>query len=118
MLQTLKSILKDVMWLSIGTVATLGYVSYKAGKRVVDDVPEMMDFAQDTYGQVKDVLSKDPVYSHDPLDEYDDDGGVCHQCIDHRDGCPECDIDYDKMKDDLKGSTYERIVNSVPWFRS
>jgi len=104
MLQTLKSILKDVMWLSIGTVATLGYVSYKAGKRVVDDVPEMMDFAQDTYGQVKDVLSKD---------------AECTEPFhDHHDGCPECDIDYDKMKDDLKGSTYERIVNSVPWFRS
>tara|TARA_R100000458_G_scaffold55356_1_gene59240 strand:- start:1080 stop:1394 length:315 start_codon:yes stop_codon:yes gene_type:complete len=104
MLQTLKSVLKDAMWLSIGTVATLGYVSYKAGKRVVDDVPEMMDFAKDTYGQVKDVLSKDAECT-EPLHG-------------HHDGCPECDIDYDKMKDDLKGSTYERIVNSVPWFRS
>ena len=58
MLDKLKSIAKDAMWLSIGTVATVGYVSYKAGKSIVDDVPEMMEFAQDTYSQVKDVLSK------------------------------------------------------------
>ena len=58
MLDKLKSIAKDAMWLGIGTVATLGYVSYKAGKSIVDDVPEMMEFAQDTYSQVKDVLSK------------------------------------------------------------
>ena len=114
MLQTLKSILKDAMWLSIGTVATLGYVSYKAGKRVVDDVPEMMDFAQDTYGQVKDVLSKDAECT-EPLHDHHD---GCPECHDPLDECPECDIDYNKMKDDLKGSTYERIVNSVPWFRS
>tara|TARA_R110000787_G_scaffold32181_8_gene85074 strand:+ start:324 stop:560 length:237 start_codon:yes stop_codon:yes gene_type:complete len=73
MLDKLKSIAKDAMWLSIGTVATVGYISYKAGKSIVDDVPEMMDFAQDTYSQVKDVLSKsksepvvDDVFSGNP----------------------------------------------------
>ena len=59
MLDKLKSIAKDAMWLSIGTVATVGYVSYKAGKSIVDDVPEMMEFAQDTYSQVKSVITKD-----------------------------------------------------------
>ena len=59
MFNKFKSIAKDAMWLSIGTVATVGYISYKAGKKIVDDVPEMMEFAQDTYSQVKDVLSKD-----------------------------------------------------------
>jgi len=73
MLDKLKSIAKNAMWLSIGTVATVGYISYKAGKSIVDDVPEMMDFAQDTYSQVKDVLSKsksepvvDDVFSGNP----------------------------------------------------
>mgnify|MGYP001574305592 FL=1 len=73
MLDKLKSIAKDAMWLSIGTVATVGYISYKAGKSIVDDVPEMMEFAQDTYSQVKDVLSKsksepvaDDVFSGNP----------------------------------------------------
>ena len=59
MFNKFKSVAKDAMWLSIGTVATVGYISYKAGKKIVDDVPEMMEFAQDTYSQVKDVLSKD-----------------------------------------------------------
>ena len=58
MFNKFKSVAKDAMWLSIGTVATVGYISYKAGKKIVDDVPEMMEFAQDTYSQVKDVLSK------------------------------------------------------------
>ena len=58
MLDKLKSIAKDAMWLGIGTVATVVYVSYKDGKSIVDDVPEMMEFAQDTYSQGKDVLSK------------------------------------------------------------
>ena len=93
MLDKLKSIAKDAMWLSIGTVATVGYVSYKAGKSIVDDVPEMMEFAQDTYSQVKDVLSKD-------------------------DARPKRDTDYDMMKDDLKGSTYENVVNQTPWMKS
>jgi len=57
-LDKLKSIAKDAVWLSIGTVATVGYVSYKAGKSIVNDVPEMMEFAQDTYSQVKSVITK------------------------------------------------------------
>tara|TARA_R110001599_G_scaffold43811_1_gene130970 strand:+ start:52 stop:345 length:294 start_codon:yes stop_codon:yes gene_type:complete len=58
MFNKIKSIARDAIWLTIGTIATLCYVSYKAGKSIKDDVPEMMDFAQDTYGQVKNVLSK------------------------------------------------------------
>ena len=73
MLDKLKSIVKDAMWLSIGTVATVGYISYKAGKSIVDDVPAMMEFAQDTYSQVKGVLSKDDEcdtrISDDPMEE-------------------------------------------------
>jgi hypothetical protein len=70
MLDKLKSIAKDAMWLGIGTVATVGYISYKAGKSIVDDVPEMMEFAQDTYSQVKDVLSKSK--SEPVADDIDD----------------------------------------------
>jgi hypothetical protein len=58
MLNKLKSIVRDAMWLGIGTVAILGYVSYRAGKSIVADVPDMMDFSRDTYNQVKAVLSK------------------------------------------------------------
>ena len=54
----IKTIAGNVAWFTIGTVATVGYVSYKAGKSIVDDVPEMMKFAKDTYSQVKDVLAK------------------------------------------------------------
>jgi hypothetical protein len=36
----------------------------------------------------------------------------------HHDGCPSCDINYDMMKDDLKGSTYEKVVNETPWMKS
>ena len=93
MLDKLKSIAKDAMWLGIGTVATVGYISYKAGKSIVDDVPEMMEFAQDTYSQVKNVLSKD-------------------------DARPKRDTDYDMMKDDLKDSTFEKVANEIPWFKS
>jgi len=104
MLQTLKSILKDAMWLFIGTVATLGYVSYKAGKRVVDDVPEMMDFAQDTYGQVKDVLSKD---------------AECTEPFhDHHDGCPEChELSSERGFKDTCASCFVKI-RDIAMFRS
>ena len=58
MLDKFKSITKDVAWFTIGATASVVYITYKAGKSIVDDIPEMMDFAQDTYSQVKDVLSK------------------------------------------------------------
>ena len=58
MLNKFKSIAKDVTWFTIGATATVVYITYKAGKSIVDDVPEMMDFAKDTCDQVKKVLSK------------------------------------------------------------
>mgnify|MGYP005818027859 CR=1 FL=1 len=69
MFNKIKSIARDAIWLTIGTIATLCYVSYKAGKSIKDDVPEMMDFAKDTYGQVKDVLSKSATDANAPKAE-------------------------------------------------
>lgn len=54
-----KSIIKDAMYIVVGTVATVGYVSYKAGKYVVDSIPEDKKFIKDTYSQVKDVINKE-----------------------------------------------------------
>ena len=58
MLDKLKSIAKDTAWLTIGATAAVVYITYKAVDNMVKDVPEMMDFAQDTYSQVKDVITK------------------------------------------------------------
>ena len=58
MLNKLKSIAKDTAWLTIGATASVVYITYKAVDRVVRDVPEMMDFAQDTYSQAKVVITK------------------------------------------------------------
>jgi len=52
----LKSIVKDTMYIALGAVATVGYVSYKAGKYVVDSIPEDKEFIKDTYNQVKSVI--------------------------------------------------------------
>ena len=54
----IKSVMKDAMYIAIGTVATVGYVSYKAGKYVVNNIPEDKKFIKDTYCQVKDVINK------------------------------------------------------------
>ena len=58
MLNKLKSIAKDTAWLTIGATASVVYITYKAVDRVVKDVPEMMNFAQDTYSQAKVVITK------------------------------------------------------------
>ena len=58
MLNKLKSIAKDTAWLTIGATASVVYITYKAVDRVVRDVPEMMNFAQDTYSQAKVVITK------------------------------------------------------------
>ena len=58
MLDKLKSIAKDTAWLTIGATASVVYITYKAVDNMVKDVPEMMDFAQDTYSQAKVVITK------------------------------------------------------------
>jgi|TARA_R100001463_G_scaffold2994_2_gene12447 hypothetical protein len=53
-----KTLVKDTLYIALGAVATVGYVSYKAGKYVVDTLPEDKEFIKDTYNQVKGVIKK------------------------------------------------------------
>ena len=99
MLDKLKSIAKDTAWLTIGATASVVYITYKAVDNMLKHVPEMMDFAQDTYSQVKSVLSKDDSCS-EPLH-------------DHHDGCPECDLDQSYTADQM-ADTYTDIMSEHP----
>ena len=53
-----KTLVKDTLYIALGAVATVGYVSYKAGKYVVDTLPEDKKFIKDTYNPVKGVIKK------------------------------------------------------------
>ena len=58
MLNNLKSLTKDATYVGIGALGVVAYVTYTTGKRIVNDVPVIIESAKDTYNEVKDVLDK------------------------------------------------------------
>ena len=49
---------KDILYIVLGAIGAIVYVSYKTGRHIVDSIPEDKKFIKDTYSQVKAVIKK------------------------------------------------------------